>query len=377
MANYIPLSLPTMDANANFASAANFLAKAAKAIVDSGNSYIQGLNDLKDSDFFSVGGIPEFFSPVFYSGTIEAEALRQPTRPAGMTPPNISSLVSRLNSLTLPTPPSSDFTYTDPGYASAMRDPLIAKLLTDLLNGGYGIDDNDEARLWNRARDREAKAMLANIEEVKRQYASTSFSIPQGSMFKAIEKAREAYIDKVSSLNRDIALKRADLYVENRRRVIEQVLATESQSIALYNAVQGRALEIARTEVALAVQLFEAGVRYFMAQIDGITKQIDAQMDFAKANALVYNSDIAMYSAYVNALVANGRNYIATQSNILERDKAKLFASVDQVKFRLGQLQLSVENSKDINKYGADFFRTDLGASMNGINGLAVQTTEV
>lgn len=375
---YIPLSLPTMPSSADYKATANWQAQVSQNLVTSGNSFIQSLIDLKDANFFSVGDVPTFFDPIFYAGGVNGTLLnaQRPVRP-DMTPANISALIARLNSLVLPTAPSLSFTYTDPGYVSAMRDPMISKLLSDLLNGGYGIDDADEARLWNRERDREAATWAANLEEVKRQAAATSFAMPPGALFAQIQKAQQDYQNKVSSANRDIGLKRADLYVEQRRRVIEQVISVESQSIALYNAIQGRGLDIAKTQIAMAIALFEAGIKAIEIQLSAVLKQIEAQMEFSKTAAMVYNADIALYQVYVNALIADSQAFIQNQRNILDRDKTKLFASVEQVRFRLGQLQMTVDNAKDINKYGSEFFRTSLGASLSSTNGLAVQTTDV
>lgn len=339
-------------------------------------SFIADLTAQKSSDYFSVGDIPSFFDPIFYAGGLGQAAFVRPDRP-NMTPPSMQSLIDQLNALVTPTAPTLTFAYTDPGYASAMRDPMISKLLADLLNGGYGIDTADEAALWNRERDRESAMAQSNIDELKRQAASTSFPMPQGSLYRAIEKARQELMNKISSVNRDIGLKRADLYVEQRRRVIEQVISVESQSIALYNAIQGRGLEIAKTQIAMAISLFEAGARFFQLRMEAIQAQIAAQVEFSKAAVMVYSADTAMYQVYVNALIADSQAFIQNQRNTLDRDKTKLFASVEQVRFRLDQLRLGIDNAKDINKTGAEFFRTGFGAALNGVNGLAVQTTDV
>lgn len=376
MGDYIPLSMPALGTPANYAAQSAWDSQVVQNLTVSGDSFIQSLADLKKSDFFSVGDIPSFFDPIFYAGGLGRDAYVRPTRP-DMTPPSIKALSDRLAALTLPTPPATAFTYADPGYSSALQNPLIAKLLGDLLNGGYGIDDTDETRLWNRARDREAALAQSNIDELKRQAAGTSFPMPQGALYLAIQKSRQDYMAKTSSVNRDIALKRADMYVEQRRRVIEQVIAVESQNQALYNAIQGRALEIARTQVQMAIALFEAGIRFFSLQIEAVMKQIEAQMEFSKTAAMVYSADIALYQVYVNALVADSQAFIQNQRNVLDRDKAKLFANVEQVKFRLEQLRLTVDNARQINQYGAEYFRTGLGAALSSQSGLAVQTTTV
>lgn len=374
---YKPLVLPTLGSS-DFKGEAAWQAGTAQSIVDTSQSLISALVDLKDTNYFSVGDIPSFFEPIFYAGGVDGKLLsaQRPVRP-DMTPPNISALIARLNSLVLPTAPVLAFTYSDPGYSSSLRDPMISKLLSDLLTGGYGIDVDDETRLWNRERDREAAAMLMNVEEVKRQATGTSFQMPQGAMFALLQKAQQDFINKTSSVNRDIGIKRADMFVEQRRKVIEQVLAVESQNQALYNAIQVRGLEIARTQIAMAIALFEAGIKAIEIQLSAVLKQIEAQMEFSKTLAMVYNTDIAMYQVYVNALIADSMAFIYNQRNILDRDKTKLFASVEQVRFRLGQLQMTVDNAKDINKVGAEFYRTGLGASLSSTTGLAVQTTDV
>lgn len=374
--DYIPLDIPNMPNNATYANTATWLADTADAVASSAASYLQSLSDLRSTDFFSVGDVPSFFEPIFYSGGLSAAAFVRPARP-DMTPPSMQALFDQLNNLVLPTAPTLTFSYTDPGYASAMRDSMIAKLLADLLNGGYGIDTNDEAAIWNRERDREVAAAQANIAELMRQAASTSFPMPQGALYAAIQRARQDLLNKTSSVNRDIGLKRADLYVEQRRRVIEQVISVESQSIALYNAIQGRGLELAKTQVGMAISLFQSGIEFFKTKVDAIKSQVEAQAEFSKVAVATYSADTAMYQVYVNALIADSQAFIQNQRNILDKDKTTLFASVEQVKFRLEQLRLGVDNAKDLNKYGAEFFRTGLGSALNGVNGLAVQTADV
>jgi hypothetical protein len=360
MAEYVPLVMPTMTGTADFTKAANFLSEAAANLVESGNSFLATLTELKAIEFSQVGDLPQFNSVVWLGTT--PSTLARPDRPTVDT--NVSDLLDQLRALIAPTAPVDTFNYSEPGYSSPLRSPLIEKLLYDLVNGGYGIDTTDEVALFNRERDREELITQANIEELRRQASATGFPMPQGSLYLALQRARQEQMSKLSSVNRDIALKRADLYVDNRRQVIQQVLASEDQSIGLYNAIQNRTLAVAQIEVQLAISLFDAGIRLFDTRIKGLTDQINAQLEAARA-------------AYVNAVVAGAQIDIANSRNILTRDIAAHQARSDIVKFRLQQLSTTVENAKEINKYGTEFFRTALGSAMNGINGLAVQTGEV
>lgn len=367
-------SYPSGTANQNYSNTASYLANSANAIAKEAVAFLTDMGNQKAIEFNQVGDLPEFDS-IVWLGDLAGLGDR-PTKPT-IEVPNFGVLLARLQALVPPTPPDVDVSYTDPGYASILRNPLITKLLDDMTNGGYGIEINDELNLWNRARDREALATQANIEEAIRQAAHTSFPMPQGSLTLAIQRARQDAMAKNSSVNRDIALKRADMYVQNRQFILEKVLASESQSIALYNAVQERAIEIVKTEVQLAIALFDAGIKYFVAQQEALLKQIEAGVENARLLTTIYASDVGAYSAFVNATVAGAGITVANSRNILARDIAEHQSRADIVKFQLQQLGLTLGKNTDINKFGVEFYRTALGSTMNGINGLAVQTAEV
>lgn len=373
MTDYIPLVAPTVPSTANYNTQAAYLASWNTNIAVSANSYLASLADLKQIDFSQVGDLPAFSS---FTLLADMTAIgNRPVRPNVDT--DISDLQAQLARLVVPPAPTTNFSYTDPGYSSALRDATIAKIMYDLLNGGYGIDPNDETNLFNRERDREALVTQMNIDEVKRQAASTSFPVPQGSMYMAIQKARQEQMAKLSSVNRDIGIKKADLYVDNRRFIIEKALASEEQSIGLYNAMQNRALEVAKVSVQLTIALFEAGYKYFEGQLRAILSQIEAQVKAEEMQVQLYASDVAAYTSYVNAVATQARVTNDNARLLLERDKTAYLGRVETVRFRLQQLLATIENAKTINQFGAEFFRTGLGASLSSLNGLAVQNSTV
>ena len=365
-------NITTTDGEVTFSDAADWLTACAQEIADESNVFLTAMEALQTVNFGQVGDLPNFNSVVWVGGT--AGILNnQPVKPV-LSVANIQTLLQQLATLTPPSAPVTQFNYNEPGYTSQLRQPMIEKLLNDVVNGGYGIDVNDEIALFNRARDREALLGMANVEELKRQAAATSFPLPQGALYAALQRARQDEMSRNSSVNRDIALKRADLFVENRRRVIEQILASEAQEMALYNAIQARAILAAQTEIQLAISLFDAGVRLFAAQLQSLTSQITANLDTARTQVQLYAGEVGAYSALVNAIVSAAEIDVANSRNILTRDIAQHQAKVDIVKFRLQQLITTVENSRNINQFGTEFFRTGLGAAMNGINGLATST---
>lgn len=368
---YAPLVLPELAANPNFQDVSAWLTAASSALVSAGNENLQELKDLSEYNFGFLGTSPVYSSVLWtaYTGDLGTA----PVRP-DIPQINLDTLIAQIQLLTPPALPTETFSYSDPGYGSVLRAEIADKLAFDLINGGYGIDTTDEIALFNRARDREAQLLSEGELTVARQAAATGFPLPQGALYKQLAVARSEYVAKNSSVNRDIALKRADLYVQNRRQVIEQATQHEAQSIALYNAMQNRLLDAAKAEVQMAVFLYDAGIRLFQSRLDALTKQIDSNLAMSQAIVGIYNADVQAYAATVNSIVQRAQIDIKNSELVLEKDLRVYQSNVQVLTERLKELTLTVENRKDIARFLTEFFRTALGSAMNGINGLAVQT---
>lgn len=218
-------------------------------------------------------------------------------------------------------PPTAQFAYVDPGYASQLHDPLVAKLLNDLQNGSYGIDPADETALWSRARDRAAAQARAEVEEVQRRMAESSFPMPQGTMLEAIDQAEQKAQRILSDANRDIALKRADLYVEGRKFTIQEVRQYEAVRISLYGATQERALNYSKAVVELGIATFEASVRNFSTQLEA------------------YKTEASVFAERIRAELTKAELYRA------QLEAERLRADFNRAKLELFNAQLSAINT--------------------------------
>lgn len=169
-------------------------------------------------------------------------------------------------------PPTAEFAFAEVEYASAMLDSAKAKLLADLANGGYGIDDADEVRLVGRAQDRAAQQGVAAIQEARRAKSASGFFTPPGSLYKAQSIAIETMQNAASEINREVYLKRADLYVQNRQFTITEVRAYETMLINYHMAKMERALNFSKAVADLSLKVFELSVARFNAQWDAYEK---------------------------------------------------------------------------------------------------------
>ena len=255
--------------------------------------------------------------------------LQLPTAPTYEIPE--FTAVSPTNNLLAPT---AEFSYVDAGYTSTLTDPLVAKLLDQLQNGGYGIETADETPLWNRVRDREVQLMQAELEEVRRASTTMSFPMPPGALFAAMEQARQNMIAKVSAANRDIGLKRADMYVENRKFTIQEVQKYEKIAIDSYHALQERQLNAAKSAVQMGIAVYEAAVKNYQAQLDGF--RTEAQVFAERVRGQLAKAEL--YKSQVEAEALRGQfNESKTRVYLAQLEGIK--TTVDIYKARMGAVE--------------------------------------
>lgn len=307
------------------------------------------------------GGAPSLETPT----TPDAPSIILPTVPTleDLRLPESPSLVmpewSAVAPQNLLTPPTAVFAYVDTGYVSTLHDPLVQKLLSDLQNGSYGIDANDEAQLWSRAQDRATRAGRSAADEAIRRAAGMSFPMPQGSMLEIVQQAEDKVLDALTEANRDIALKRADMYVEGRKFTIQQVQSYEKIRIDLYNATQERALNYAKAVVETGIAIYDSSVRNFQAQLQAYQTESQVfanrvQAELSKAQ--IYRTQIeaeGLRMQYNRARVEAYQAQLQGITTVVELYKsriaaAKLFMELQGQKIDLfrGQVQAYAERVK-------------------------------
>lgn len=215
-------------------------------------------------------GSPEFVMPDIPT----APTLSLPAVPtfAALALPDAPSIALPTFEATLPTDdllvPSNVFTYAEEAYSSVLLDPLKAKLLDNLTNGGYGIETADEQAMFQRARDREAASALTAIDEAGRSMAARGFPLPPGELNVAIDRAHQLFQDNVSAVNREITLERSKLYVQNRQFTITEARELEQVLIGLHNAIRERLLNVAKLTVELGLAVYDALVKRYTARTE-------------------------------------------------------------------------------------------------------------
>ena len=235
------------------------------------------------------------------------------------------------------------FDFDEQAYQSAMMDTLKAKLINDMVNGGYGIEPGDEAGLWDRAREREGEAASAELQAVERDFASRGFMMPPGAMFGAMEAIRAKALGVAATLSREVALKRADLYVENRRFTIEQVRELEQLMLNQHMAAMERVLRAAQVSAQYVMEVFRARVEKSKLKLEAIQTRAQAFRDATAIEA----QKVELYRAQLQAELSK----LQIDQSLVELYRAQLsgvetMANIYRTQVQAAEAAINAERSK-------------------------------
>ena len=222
----------------------------------------------------------------------------------------------------------SEDDYTDDCVLEAVQD----KLCDTLVNGGTGLNPEVEQAIWDRARNREDYNSKRTEDEIVDSYASRGFNIPPGAEYGKLQQSYQEQQNKLSSINRDIAIKQAELEQENVRHAITEAIRLEDTLIGHWNNRMQRAYDAARFTQEAGFRLFEAQVSYLNARIS------------------LYRMAVEAYEIRIRGEIARLEAYKA------EIDAQRLIGDINEQAIRIYATQI------DTLRVRADIYRTNMEA---------------
>jgi hypothetical protein len=178
------------------------------------------------------------------------------------------------------------------------------------IDGGTGIAAAVEAQIWERDRARLLMDAMRISEEAMASFAARGYPVPPGALHDQLQRSSQETRNKVAQASRDVAIKQAEIEVENVRFAVEK-------AIDLRKAAIQAAGDYIRT-LALAPQL---GVQLATSVVDARTKMAQALTSF--------------YAAKISALELPVRVAIANAGNAVNVRTANQSASVDIIQARV------------------------------------------
>lgn len=246
--------------------------------------------------------------------------------------------------------PSNNFIFEEQSYSSDLKTQLEEILLNDVQNGGYGINPDDEQNLFNRERDRETQNVLQAEQEVIDIFAAKGFPIPPGAALADTQKILETAQASLSTVNRDIALKRAELYVQARQFSIQYSISWEQAFINLQNAKMERALNYAKATSTFTLEFYNAEAQRFNSELSLHAALRDSyQAKLTGVRALIDKERLQ----FDRSKLSDER-----QQNIQEYHKLKILTvntiyNLYRTKLESAQIKANIERLK-LEKYKAD-----------------------
>lgn len=227
-------------------------------------------------------------------------------------PPNLLSLqVSKFDGLNIP-----DFDDTDapvlnavepsireyiPGtqYTSSLLSSVKELLEERVRTGGVGFDKATEDAIWDRGREREARAAQEAIDGLEKM-EGLGYAFPPGAYLAARTKLLAETDAQNRGHSREVMIESARLQLDNAKHALTTAVQLESQLMDMNNQVEQRAFEMARYATQAAVEIYNAKVRAYASAVDFYGRKItiyEARIRAETAKVEAYRVEIAAEEA--------------------------------------------------------------------------------
>lgn len=257
--------------------------------------------------------------------------------------------------------------------AIALYDAVNNLIIYDLANGGYGIDSRDEEALWERTRDRESLAANINLTEIRKQYAIYGQQVPPGAMLGAIQDAINKAQDQMSTVNRDISIKRADLYRVTREFTINKSIELATAQLGLTKVK----VEIMRDAVLTTLESAKIELEEYKGSLSKYGYEFTKVIEEQKIRSEVYRTDITGWATQMDTL---GKSYALLQQGNTDQLSADRVAASESIQRARAQIETfnTITNVK-VNAMTsiAQVLAQKVSGALSSLNTLVSQITEM
>ena len=246
-----------------------------------------------------------------------------------------------LPTLTLIEPSVTPYT---PGeqYTSALLTALSTELHRRITDGGTGLNADVEQAIYDRARERELKALQEAIEGLERM-ESMGFAMPPGVYMDSRIKIETEFGKTTAGLSREIMIKQAELELSNVQEALKTATQLEAQMLDYANKVEQRMFETAKYTT-------EAGVQIYNAKVEAYKSLLEAYRTKVTIYEAVIRGEIAKVEAYKAQIAAEQAkaeiNTALVNQYKVAADVAMVNVEVYRAKVQAAQISAQIEQTK-------------------------------
>ena len=217
-------------------------------------------------------------------------------------------------------------TYTDewlnevaPNHAAQMT--ALNDRLDELMQGGTGLNQSVENAIYERSKTK-TNAEARRIQQAAlSDMAARGFTLPTGALTSALQQARQAGADNNAQAARDIVVLQAELEQKNLQFAITtsaglRTMIVNASAAYMQHVVSifSQSTEYAKSVFANTVEIYNATVRYYSAQMELYKGQVSiyqAKISAAAAKVEIYKAEISALQALTQVDMAKVNMYKA------------------------------------------------------------------
>ena len=240
--------------------------------------------------------------------------------------------------------PLSDF--------NSLNNETIAAIRAKLAAGGTGLGADVEQAIWDRMRSRNDAKNLAAYEEAMNYFAARGWELPPGALAGRLAMIQSEILRSETDINNDIAIKQAELALENEKFIYELAFKT--------------CTEYQRNIVDVIAQQNKAVVDVFIAQMEGYKTDVSAEATRVEAlgKIIVALMDGYKAEAQAEAAVVDAKSREVEARIKLQLGKAEVALKITDVQVEIAKFAygMQVEMFKTIAQVSAQLAASALAA---------------
>ena len=278
----------------------------------------------------------------------------EPTITLPAPPPLLSLNIQGFNGITIPEFDGGELpvltileptvTPYTPGvqYTSGLLTALKTELQRRIEEGGSGLSPDVEQAIYDRARERELKALEDALNGLERM-ETMGFAMPPGVYMDSRIKIETEFGKTQAGLSRDIMIKQAELELANVQDAIKSATQLEAQLLDYMNKIEQRMFETAKYTT-------EAGITVYNAKVEAYKSLLEAYRTKVTIYEAVIRGEIAKVEAYKAQIAAEQAkaeiNSALVQQYKVAADVALTNVEVYRAKVQAAQISAQIEQTK-------------------------------
>lgn len=248
--------------------------------------------------------------------------------------------------------PTTGLVWSEQYYDSDLLQDVTGRLTTMLL-GGTGLPAAIEQAIWDRGRAREDVIAKKATQEAYEEFAARGFALPTGALAGRVAEVWQKNREAGSTFSRDVAIKQAELEVENLKFAVSTGIQLEGQLMTYAGQYAARALDAAKVTVQVAIDIFNTQVALYNARLQAYQTEASVYKELIQAESL----RLEQYRTEIEAQKLIGDINVQAIQIYSERIKA-LLAAVEVYKAQLEGVKAVV----DVDRVKIEGFRATVDA---------------